>query len=211
MNNQYISIHDCTTKKNFTNKRSPFWNTTEWMNNVQKYHGAKTLLNKFGALENGGRIVDIGSGYQGLRKLLLDKKVIYTPVDVEERVPGSGTVICNLNKQEFPFFMGQKVSAFAFLGSFEYILDKMTALRSCRMRNAHIVMHYNVGMAKRERGFSWIAPFSKEALVEAASIVGYNIYFFSEATHDGKTKEELSRSKFLTGPMFIYFTPKVKS
>ena len=70
MNNQYISIHDCTTKKIFTNKRSPFWNTTEWMNNVHKYHGAKTLLNQFGALENGGRIVDIGSGYQGLRKLL---------------------------------------------------------------------------------------------------------------------------------------------
>ena len=180
------------------------------MNNVHKYQGAKTLLKKFGALENGGRIVDIGSGYQGLRKLLLSDPVIYTPVDVEERVPGSGTVICNLNKQEFPFFMGQKVSAFAFLGSFEYILDKMTALRSCRMRNAHIVMHYNVGMAKREKAISWIAPFSKEVLVEAASIVGYNIYFFSEATNGGKMKEASSPTKLHTGPMFIYFTPKVK-
>jgi hypothetical protein len=180
------------------------------MNNVHKYQGAKTLLNKFGALENGGRIVDIGSGYQGLRKLLSSKDVIYTPVDVEERVPGSGTVICNLNKQEFPFFTDQKVSAFAFLGSFEYILDKMTALRSCRMKNAHIVMHYIVGMAKRENSYSWVAPFSKEALIEAASIIGYKIYFFSPATKDGNMTEVLSTTKLDTGPMFIYFTPKEK-
>ena len=183
----------------------------------QRYHGAKTLLKKFGALENGGRIVDIGSGYQGLRKLLPNKGVIYTPVDVEERVPGSRTVICNLNKQEFPFFMGEKVSAFVFLGSFEYILDKMNVLRSCRVKNAHIVMHYHVGMVDQGKGFSWVAPFSKEALVESASIVGYNIYFFS--TRDGMTKftqtdeenikEVLSTTMLNTGPMLIYFTPKV--
>ena len=187
------------------------------MNNTHKYIGAITLLTRFGALENGGRIIDVGGGYQGLRNQLPETGIIYTPVDIEERVPGSGTIICNLNNLEFPFFLEQRVAAFCFLGSFEYILAKMTVLHLCRKHHkAHVVMHYQVGkhlLTSENRKYSWVAPFSVKALEEAAAILGYDIYFFDGGSNKGVIRKEMSSTILEKScsngcAMFIYFIPK---
>ncbi|KAH8051411.1 hypothetical protein JL721_11156 [Aureococcus anophagefferens] len=68
---------------------------------------------------------------------------------------GIGAVLCDVNRLEFPFLLApgearDGVAAFAFLGSFEYVLDKQTVLRLCRMhRGAHAVFAYNFRRAGR--------------------------------------------------------------
>lgn len=80
------------------------------MNNTAKHRGATTLLKKYGAFEEGGRTMDMGAGFQGLKRFISKEAALwYTPVDVEERIPGSGTILCNLILFEFPFFLNEKV------------------------------------------------------------------------------------------------------
>jgi hypothetical protein len=170
-----LRITNCIEKPlSVGTKKSPFWTdtNTRFMDNAKRAAVAVELMYEYGALKKnnstktststststnnknnysstnaeGGRIVDMGSGFLALRDALpSSERHRYLPVDLKERVPGSGTVICNLNEHEFPMLLDDDdqggVSAFIFLGSFEYILDKMTVLHLCRMHpRAHVVL-----------------------------------------------------------------------
>jgi hypothetical protein len=143
-----IRITNCNSKKTTVGPKSPFWDNHVNQNHMNVSVSAFTagvaveLMNEFGALKSEGKIVDMGSGLLSLKAVLPEQeRHRYIPVDVVERVPGSGTVVCNTNLHEFPLFLNEKVAAFAFLGSFEYVLDKMTVLHLCRQhQGAHIVM-----------------------------------------------------------------------
>jgi hypothetical protein len=137
-----ITITNCARSP--TGAKSSFWTdgNVNHMNVEKRAEVAVELLSEFGAFKRPGRVVDMGSGLLALKTALPEEeRHRYIPVDLKERVPGSGTVVCNMNQHEFPLLLQEKVTAFTFLGSFEYVLDKMTVLHLCRMHEgAHIVM-----------------------------------------------------------------------
>jgi hypothetical protein len=160
-----LGIKNCVPSSSgpLRTRASAFWTdqNVQHMNVTKRAVVAVNLMYEYGALterdtsksnnnnnnnstrSGQGRIVDLGSGLLALRDALPEsERHRYLPVDLKERVPGSGTVICNLNEFEFPMLVDDVgVAAFTFLGSFEYILDKVTLLRLCRMHpGAHVVM-----------------------------------------------------------------------
>ena len=84
------------------------------------------------------------------------------------------------------------VAAFAFLGSFHYVLDKQTVLHLCRAhRGAHVVLAYDFGCghaaSTSAATYEWVAPLSFRAFAEAAYIADFDALFF-----DGPEGEPLT-------------------
>lgn len=174
-----ITVRDCSNDLKGS-KPTSYWKEEKYMNNTLRAKRAVTVLARSIKLRRGAAIIDMGSGYHQVKQFL-PRRSSYIPVDIENRVPGSSTIICNLNEREFPFLKHKTIDAFLFLGSFEYIYDKISVLRLCRMRNAPIVMEYYFKGWQLDT-FSWIAPLSPNVLRQAAKSVGYSTKFFSPKT-----------------------------
>jgi hypothetical protein len=130
-----------------------FWSEADhFVDGAERQHAAAALLLRHGAHDANGTVVDVGAGRGGLRRFL-PPATAYVAADVTGY--GIGAVLCDVNRLEFPFLLApgearDGVAAFAFLGSFEYVLDKQTVLRLCRMhRGAHAVFAYNFRRAGR--------------------------------------------------------------
>lgn len=149
------------------------------------------------------RIVDIGAGFQAIRTLL-PAGVDYVPVDFEERVPGSGTVLCNLNELSFPLMGDSHVSVFLFLGSFEYVLDKVAALRLCRSKGAPVFLQYQMASMFDGREHQWVTPLTVRSFSEAATLAGYKAQVF-RTLGDLVDGVEVPRSH--SGNSYVYLEP----
>lgn len=205
-----IRIKDCSMDVKIS-RLAKFWNETKFMDIGHRAKYAVRYLEQKGLLQKkNGIVVDIGAGYQKMRNELPDH-IGYAPVDFVERIPGSKTSICNLNDNEFPFFRGKNVVAYTFLGSFEYILDKLLVLRLCRSRNVPVYMSYIFNGGSRTANFEWVTPLSYDSFSAAAEIAGYKItvHKFESTPTFGKpvTKNE-SRAVFReTSTAHIYLEP----
>lgn len=173
----FLRLKDCSSGY-LGDNHSLLWNTDSLhMNGTGRAVTAVEILKLKGVISDTPSsqnpvIVDIGAGFQAIRSIL-PANVEYIPVDFEERVPGSETVLCNLNDGSFPFVLDKKVSVFLFLGSFEYILDKVTALRACRQRNAPVLLHYQLGKTYEGKQFQWVAPLTVRTFSKAAVHAGF--------------------------------------
>ncbi|KAH8068783.1 hypothetical protein JL721_6350 [Aureococcus anophagefferens] len=91
---------------------------------------------------------------------------------------------CDVNKREFPLFLTPDddrdgADAFAFLGSFEYVLDKMLVFHLIRQhRGAHAVFQYNFRGSTATATTEWVAPLSFRAFAEAAHLADLDAIFF---------------------------------
>ncbi|EGB03767.1 hypothetical protein AURANDRAFT_67753 [Aureococcus anophagefferens] len=186
-----------------------FWSEADhFVDGAERQHAAAALLLRHGAHDANGTVVDVGAGRGGLRRFL-PPATAYVAADVTGY--GIGAVLCDVNRLEFPFLLApgearDGVAAFAFLGSFEYVLDKQTVLRLCRMhRGAHAVFAYHSPTAR----FEWVAPLSFRAFAEAARIAGFDASFFAEpeaAPVDWLGAEKHDRAGG-TGFAYAYLTP----
>lgn len=174
-----MEVKDCSYDRDGT-KPSPYWKERKYMNASLRAYRAAEILNKTVNLRHGASVVDMGSGYQQLKNFLPTRSH-YVPVDIQDRIPGSSTVICNLNEKEFPFLDWTEIDAFLFLGTFEYLFDKISVLRLCRSRNAHVVMEYHFGRSESDL-YIWVAPLRPNVLRHAAKGVGYSTEFIDPET-----------------------------
>ena len=193
-----MSFFNCTVRApEWAIHAAEFWQeSSQFMAGADRARMAASLLHRHGVFGESrsqmGVVVDMGAGFQVLSQFL-PHGVRYAAVDVQQRVPGRPTTICNLNRQEFPFFSQGSVLAYTFLGSFEYMLDKMSILRLCRSTGAPIVMHYQVGMAQVQNNFRWVAPFDLSTLYVAAQIASYRLRVYAEPAADESASKRTDR------------------
>lgn len=177
-----LRIKDCSNNSN-KSRQAKFWKETRFMDGLRRAEIAVEILKKKGRFDSSNvTVVDIGAGNQ-LMRTVLPKNVRYAPVDFKERVPGSGTSICNLNDSQFPFFSDRKIAAYVFLGSFEYVLDKLLVLRLCRKTNAPVYMVYHFDSAVKLENFEWVTPLSYDSFHAAAEIAGYKVTVYRWGKH----------------------------
>jgi len=146
-----------------------------------------------GRKTNKPAIVDMGAGFHKLREFV-PPQFTYVAVDSMVRVSGE-TLICDFNRLEFPLL--SEVAAFAFLGSFEYLIDKLSIVRLCRMFNAAIILQYNAGMHRVSETFHWVAPLDVATLYEVAKLTNYHLRVF-EPILNGRKVIELKRALAIT-------------
>lgn len=171
---------------------TPFWARTEGgidggapagTAGLGREHAAAALLERFGALR-GGVVVDVGAG-RGRLEAALGDGVAYAAFDVAsyDGAPRPSTY-CDVNDREFPLFLTPDddrdgADAFAFLGSFEYVLDKMLVFHLIRQhRGAHAVFQYNFRGSTATATTEWVAPLSFRAFAEAAHLADLDAIFF---------------------------------
>ena len=134
---------------------SAFWREEAWAIGRRRRRrwlgsgggSAARVLATEGAARAGAALVDMGAGFQALRRWL-PRNVTYVPVDTDQRVAMVAKVptprrapSLDLNKLEFPK-LDVTVGAFVFLGSLEYLLDRLSVRRLCRLHNAPVLAAY---------------------------------------------------------------------
>lgn len=202
-----VGIHDCSLTAVEKPRNNTLWTeSSRWMNISSRAEAAVDILDRFGSFKTpGSLLVDMGAGFQALRGIT-PKHITYTPIDLMERIKDSGTTICDLNRHEFPYFENKTIAAFTFLGSFEYILDKMTVLHLCRSRNAPILLHYQLGLRANSGSFSWVAPLDIKALKEVCEIVGYKLDAYEHHHADALDIND-PKVMFHEGALFLHLRP----
>ncbi|KAI9006494.1 hypothetical protein DFJ74DRAFT_646665 [Hyaloraphidium curvatum] len=111
-------------------------------------------------------VADMGAGHMELKRALakegLEALAEYLPVDIESR--HNGTVVCDLNALQFPFaeLAGKERVAFAFLGSFDYVLSKVDVLRATALFGRSVVLlQYRARERLVRPEYMWVTPFSE--------------------------------------------------
>lgn len=215
-----IDWSDCKTKdaENETAYRRTFFNSPEFMNVTDRAAGAVALLKRdsrtfttrLAQTAVGSQppaIVDMGAGLHALSNHL-PPGFAYVPVDSVTRVHNDGhqTLICDLNRRQFPF-INAPVAAYAFLGSFEYILDKLGVLHQCRKYEAPIIMQYLVRRTIKTPTIHWVAPLDVRSMQEAADIADFELMVFLENLKKVSLHEA---ERACVQPCYFLFEPRLQ-
>lgn len=148
-----LAYSNCYGTRDMDNTGHLPWNfkvDKEWMGNSsyasERQLVAGRILNMSDRLSPDKVVIDIGAGFAGLRHVI--RNASYLAVDSLRRVdPSVPFARCDINALQFPFVPREQHGqvTFAFLGSFEYIIDKVSVLRLIHYMRGHVIMHYLVG------------------------------------------------------------------
>jgi len=132
-------------------------------------------------------VLDFGAGEmllnQSIQEHRLSSILNYIPVDVVKRY--EQTVVCDLNLLQLPLrFLSPHLDIspspiFAFfLGSFEYVLDKIAILRYLgSFRGLHVILQYNFGRSGKGNGYQWVTPISLADFAEVIEMINGTVVF----------------------------------
>lgn len=214
-----LQWQDCSVPLHRGRRHPTLFSGQRWLEDEARAAGAVALLSKesstfishslpqqsAAATASGSwpAVVDMGAGLQALSRHL-PHGFAYVPVDSEERLQsGPRTLVCDLNRREFPFVRG-RVAAFVFLGSFEYMLDKLSLLHLCRKYHAPVMMHYQVGKMKASHKARGVAPLDVHAMFVSAGITRYELTIYLA---DLTKISERNATKMCTGACYFLFEP----
>lgn len=122
-------------------------------------------------IEPGSSVIEFGAGRLVL-KTLLPKNCSYTPSDLVDR--GSGTIVCDLNKNPLPQFQQYDIAVFS--GVLEYVNDVSRLVSHVSNSVKTVLVSYAVTNLnkKNRRVAGWVNDYSSAEFIKIFEDAGFH-------------------------------------